>query len=243
MTNTFFSIDIETVPNDAVLRNGQDYLPSIDKRLKDPKKIEAAEEELEERTVKFRSCDPAFGRIACIGVIKCHEDLVTGEIGITDRNAIIHKDEKVILESFWNLIRGTQFRTLTYNGLNFDLPYIFLRSMINGVKTPERAELRKYSYFPHFDLMEALRNWDRQTFRTMDFWLEVFGLPTKSGSGSEVFGWWKEGNFGQIAQYCLDDCEANINLYRRIRDYYIDIESMHPRDYRENIDSGVKYDG
>ena len=50
----------------------------------------------------------------------------------------------------------------------------------------------------------------------LDFWLQRFGLGKKSGHGSQVYQMYKNGQWGDIAQYCLDDCKGTWKIAERL---------------------------
>lgn len=148
---------------------------------------------------------PWHGRIVCI-VIK---DIKTAESKI-----FAGKDEKVLLEGFWNEIGDSGAIFYGYNSDEFDLPFILKRSLIQNVKMKKilgSGDLRKivngfwFSY--RKDIKGTLRDWAR-----------VLHMPVKTESGGEVFKLYKAGDFESIINHCLEDVEVTYKLYLRCKD-------------------------
>jgi 3'-5' exonuclease len=175
----------------------------------------ATESEREEIESRF-ALDPCTGRIVCIGVYW---------IEVDRSRAYCQREELELLANFWSdvaRIRPTRF--VTFNGKAFDFPYIILRSAILGLPTPRDIHLdtRRFSTERHFDVREALTNYDLYRRGTLEYFCEVFGVPSPKGSldGSRVGEYFEAGRLDDIAKYCLDDCKATAELYRRIRSYF-----------------------
>jgi hypothetical protein len=200
-------VDIETVgqPLDAIPERAREILfDSIQN------------EEEREIAVDRLGLDPATGRIVCIGV---------HWIELDRSRAYWQSDEVELLSNFWAdiaQIRPTRF--VTFNGKSFDFPYINVRSAILGVPPPRDLILdtRRFSTDRHFDVREALTNYDRYKKGTLEFFCEIFGVPSpKDGiDGSAVGAYYRAGRIEEIAAYCLADCRATGELYQRLRHFY-----------------------
>ena len=199
-------VDIETVGQDV------DSIP--------PRALEillpADDEEERQRVLERLGLDPCTGRIICIGVYWLEVDR---------SRAYCQSDERELLANFWSdlgQIRPTRF--VTFNGKSFDFPYINVRSAILEVPIPREILLdtRRFSTDRHFDVREALTNYDRYRKGTLEFFCEIFGVPSpKDGiDGSKVGDYFKQGRLDEIAHYCLADCKATAELYQRLRHYY-----------------------
>ena len=199
-------VDIETVGLDV------DIIP--------PRALEillpADDEEKRQRVLESLGLDPCTGRIICIGVYWLEVDR---------SRAYCQSDERELLANFWSdlgQIRPTRF--VTFNGKSFDFPYINVRSAILEVPIPRDILLdtRRFSTDRHFDVREALTNYDRYRKGTLEFFCEIFGVPSpKDGiDGSKVGDYFKQGRLDEIAHYCLADCKATAELYQRLRHYY-----------------------
>ena len=208
-------LDIETVPLPGrVTSIDEKYLPSLPKNLKDPKKIEAAEDALIGRTNKAKACDPHFGKIVAIGLIDLKDE--------DKEHCKVSDNETELLEWFWKTVKysNSGFSTVGFNSLDFDLPYLFFRSWYNRIEMNERFELRKYSYIPHVDLMQVLSNWDRTRHKSLEFYAEAFGLPTqKFGDSSLILDYYDNRDWGKIEEHLMQDCRATKELYDVFKEF------------------------
>ena len=160
--------------------------------------------------------DPCTGRIVCIGAYWLEVDR---------SRAYCQRDEMELLANFWSdLAQIRPSRFVTFNGKSFDFPYINVRSAILGVPCPRDVLLdtRRFATDRHFDVREALTNYDRYRRGTLEFFCEIFGVPSpKDGiDGSKVADYFRQGRMDDIARYCLADCKATASLYQRLRPYY-----------------------
>jgi DNA polymerase elongation subunit (family B) len=137
--------------------------------------------------------------------------------------------EKKVLETFWKTIdRYKGCILITFNGRNFDAPFLMLRSAILEVK-PLRNLMdgTKFSYYNHIDLADELTFYSPSSYGAtkrfnFDFYTRAFGLvsPKSEGiDGSLVSVFYNSGDYQKIAEYCMRDVDATWKLYVRIKDY------------------------
>lgn len=137
--------------------------------------------------------------------------------------------EKNILEKFWRAIEKYRGCTLiSFNGRNFDAPFLLLRSAIKEVM-PSRNIMdgTKFNYSNHIDLLDELTFYNAATYGAtrrfnFDFYTRAFGLvsPKSEGiDGSLVSVFFNNGDYKTIANYCLRDVDATWKLFLRIKDY------------------------
>jgi DNA polymerase elongation subunit (family B) len=199
-------IDIETVGQEpeVIPERAREILLNVDS------------DDDRQRVLEGLGLDPCTGRIICIGV---------HWIELDRSRVYCQADERELLANFWSdigQIRPQRF--VTFNGKSFDFPYINIRSAIMGVPIPRDVFLdtRRFSSDRHFDVREILTNYDRYRKGTLEFFCEIFGVPSpKDGiNGSSVGDYFKAGYLDKIAQYCLADCRATGELYLKLRNYY-----------------------
>jgi predicted PolB exonuclease-like 3'-5' exonuclease len=215
-------IDIETVGTPF-----EEHDPYVREYLL--KGLNEAEAEEEKRR---GALSPFTGRIIAIGVIRlddgrsCALYEVPGQnellVEKTGTRTYISGSEKQILEKFWAFFDNDS-RFITFNGRQFDGPFLMLRSAINGV--PPKRDLVGYrqSFHPNCDLREALSffgaTFGRQFRFNLDLACKAFGVTTSKGEGIDgrsVDTWYKAGRYREIADYCLDDVRATAELYERL---------------------------
>lgn len=197
------TVDIETIPDQNL---PEDLRPKFDKgRLVDPEKIKAAEEKFNDEVVKKLSVNPLTLQIVSLQMM---DD--SGFVDTPD-------DEKEMLELFWREASGAEL-IIGHNVISFDLPAIFIRSMIHGIQPKRKISLKKYSTKQVFDTMHVLGNWSN--FISLDNACKRFGIEGKSGDGSEVYPKWKSGDLDWIHEYCKSDVDKTKRLYNKMKGFY-----------------------
>ena len=199
-------VDIETVGQET------EEIPSRAREIL----LDVQTDEDRERVLGSLGLDPCTGRIICIGVYWLELDKA---------RAYCQSDERELLANFWaDLGQIRPHRFVTFNGKSFDFPYINIRSAIMGVPIPRDIQLdtRRFNIERHFDVREVLTNYDRYRKGTLEFFCDIFGVPSpKNGiDGSKVGDFFKAGRLDDIAHYCMADCRATGALYERLKHYY-----------------------
>jgi hypothetical protein len=105
-----------------------------------------------------------------------------------------------------------------HNLINFDLPFLFQRCLVNGVKVPPFVNLGEYSVKGVFD---TLRRWscgDRRATSLDDIaWAIGFtSSKTDEVEGSKVFDLYQAGRLVEIREYNLNDVRLTRKLYERM---------------------------
>lgn len=132
-------------------------------------------------------------------------------------------EETELLEGFWEVAKRYD-SVVTFNGRGFDVPFLYLRSAVLNVPITRKDWLGyRYAVEPHCDLAEQLtfygvsgRDGAARRFN-LDFYCKSFGIesPKSHGvSGMDVGKLMSEGRHREIAEYCLRDVKATVELYR-----------------------------
>lgn len=245
MKKYYIPFDIETIPLsfDLLDESQQEYL------------IRNANttEEIEKRKNEM-ALSPLTGQIITIGlkVIEettnekdniVHKTISSGALILDpemnkDDEPILNKDneqiyyygsEQQLLKFFWKIIKKYKNSTLiSFNGRNFDAPYIQLRSALLEVQpTRNLMEGTKFNYPNHIDLLDVLTFFNpAQSGATrrynFDFYARAFGLESpksKGVDGANVHEYFVMKEYKTIADYCLRDVEATWQLFLRIKNY------------------------
>ncbi|MFN3781362.1 MAG: ribonuclease H-like domain-containing protein, partial [Candidatus Kapaibacteriota bacterium] len=154
----------------------------------------------------------------------------TVKIEIFDDINIYLVSERKAMESFWKILhKHTEIHLVTFNGRNFDCPFIMLRSAILGVKpTRNIMEGTKFNYKFHTDLLDVLTFYQPTFYFSatkrfnLDFYTRSFGIESPKAfgiDGSNVTEYFKDGKFTEIASYCIRDVKSTWELYKKIREY------------------------
>ncbi|MCZ7613906.1 MAG: ribonuclease H-like domain-containing protein [Ignavibacteriaceae bacterium] len=144
----------------------------------------------------------------------------------TDGGKVQYKglSEKEMLESFWRIVKQID-QFITFNGRNFDVPFLMMRSAMVGVKVTKN--LMGYRYGDeHIDLLEQFTFYGSTRKFNLDFYCQSFGIESpksKDISGMEVKNLYEAGRIKDIAVYCSKDVYATYQLYN-IWEKYISIK-------------------
>lgn len=202
-------LDIETLPADETLKS--EIIPLITvrrgsaKRKKDDKILNAAE--IEE---KFRdtALNGNFGRILCIAY--CKEPPENNPV------EILKGDEKLILKSFWEIAADVSL-FIGHNIMEFDLKFIYKRSVIHNIRPSQNLNFARYRNNPIYDTMREWERWG-QDFIALDTLAKILGLESskKELDGSKVYEYFLQGKLEEIYQYCKADVEVVKKVYKKI---------------------------
>lgn len=217
-----YVVDIETVGVDwdGLDDSTRDYLL---KRAKSDGEREAVPHRL--------GLDPGTGRVLVIGMLNVSNGrggvLVQGPPGEW-RDAgpsgwqRFDGSEGAILAEFWRVLGKNARRVVTYNGRQFDGPYLMIRSALHGIAPTMNLAGHRYDTLPHCDLAEIL------TFRgvlrggfSLDYWCRRFGItsPKDEGlDGSRVQEYYEAGRLQEIVDYCIRDVAATARLFQRLEE-------------------------
>ena len=130
--------------------------------------------------------------------------------------------ERRLLEDFSRFIGKTRPMLVTYNGRNFDLPVIALRSLCHAIPLGwyyrDKSVRSRYSEEGHLDLCDTLGDHGAARPGKLDAVARLIGLPGKVGiDGSQVEGLYKAGQLATIQKYCLADVAQTALLFLRFR--------------------------
>lgn len=185
-----------------------------------------------EETRRAGGLSPFRGKIVAIGVINIDDGRSCALYEVPGQTEVIYEragartyisgTEKQILERFWSFFEGDS-RFISFNGRQFDGPFLMIRSAINGI-TPKRDLVGyRYGFHPNCDLREVLNFFGTTNSRQFKFNLDLacktFGVETSKGEGMDgrsVETKYLAGRHREIADYCLDDVRATAELYEKL---------------------------
>jgi predicted PolB exonuclease-like 3'-5' exonuclease len=132
-------------------------------------------------------------------------------------------DEAELLAAYWDIAKHYD-GIVTFNGRGFDVPFLYLRSALLNVPISRKEWLGyRFATEPHCDLAEQLsfygvsgREGAARRFN-LDFYCKAFGIesPKSHGvTGMDINRLLEEGRQREIAEYCLRDVRATLELYR-----------------------------
>ena len=192
---------------------------------KDQEKIDAyIKAEVEKLDAEFdatyrkTSFDGGLGEICCISYAIDDQAPVS----------IYHECETDILDFFYHSLKSrydpssqTRPKFIGHNIVNFDLRFLFQRSVIHNIK-------------PLMMIPFNAKPWDESIFDTMTAWAghgnrvsldklcKIFNIPMKGSEigeeidGSKVWDFYQAGRIDDIAKYCEGDVDRTRQAYKRM---------------------------
>lgn len=228
MATVVFDIETTGQPVEHFDEVQQEYLFREAEALPD----EVSRQKKREEITRYFSLWPMTGQIVCVGMLNpqtCRgmalyladdfeEQSVSGDIEF-----IACPDEGELLSQFWDIAEKFE-NVVTFNGRSFDVPYLYLRSALLNVPISRKNWLGyRFSDVPHCDLLEQLtfynvggRTGAGRSFN-LDFYCKAFGIvsPKAQGvTGYDVPKMMQEERYHEIAEYCMRDVRATMELYR-----------------------------
>jgi 3'-5' exonuclease len=185
-----------------------------------------------EETRRAGGLSPFRGRIVTIGVINIEDGRSCAMYEVPGQKELIIEKagartymsgtEKQILEKFWTFF-DSDARFISFNGRQFDGPFLLIRSAINGVVPKRDLVGYRYGFHPNCDLREVLNFFGTTSSKQFKFNLDlackVFGVATSKSEGVDgrsVETWYRAGRHREIADYCLEDVRATAELYEKV---------------------------
>lgn len=200
MKKLFF--DIETLPADG------EKIEVLKKLYEDArKKYQSSKEKIDFETY-FRSTSfqGEFGRILCIGY------------AIDDEKVeCLSGDEREILRKFWGIAKDTNL-FIGHNIMEFDLRFIYKRSVILNIRPSRNLNFARYRSDPIFDTMKEWEKWGSQgvSLHKLTTALGITSPKEEGIDGSKVYDFFLAGKTEEICKYCKRDVEATRAVYNRM---------------------------
>lgn len=130
-------------------------------------------------------------------------------------------DEKAMLQKFWEIVE--KYDTfVTFNGRQFDVPFLMVRSAIHGIRPTKNLLANRYlNYHPsnarHIDLIDQLTFYGALRKKgSLHLWCRAFGIEspkTQGVDGDDVKALFESGKSVDIARYNARDLRATYELY------------------------------
>lgn len=229
MARLVFDIETSAQPLEYFDEVQREYLLREAERLPTETERETRRAELQRMFALW----PFTGQIVCVAMLNA--DSLRGQVLYTaddyEEDAaeggpvefMPCADEVELLTAFWDVVKHYD-EIVTFNGRGFDVPFLYLRSAVLNVPISKKNWLGyRYATEPHCDLAEQLtfygvsgRDGAARKFN-LDFYCKAFGVesPKAQGiTGMDVAQLIQAGQFREIAEYCLRDVRATVELYR-----------------------------
>ncbi|MBT5620634.1 MAG: hypothetical protein HOJ65_07695 [Verrucomicrobia bacterium] len=228
MATLVFDIETSAVPLDSFDESSQEYLMRPANNLPSREEQEAKREEL----IRMMNLWPFTAQVVCIAMINAEtlrgqvifiaDDFESNTRDVIGVEFVPVMDEVELLNQFW-AVASHYDKVVTFNGRQFDVPFLYLRSAQLDVPITRKNWLGyRFATEPHCDLAEQLtfynvsgRSGAARRFN-LDFYCRIFGVdsPKSHGvTGMDVNQLMEEQRYGEIAEYCLRDVFATVKLF------------------------------
>jgi predicted PolB exonuclease-like 3'-5' exonuclease len=160
-----------------------------------------------EEFLESTGLDGSFGRICCISYGLNDESIKT-----------IYGDEKEILVNFWEVAKNVNL-FVGFNVMDFDLRFIYQRSIIFGVKPTQDLSFARYRNNPIYDVMHEWSKWSNLGRTSLHGLSKALGVASpKEGDieGKDVAKAYADGRLKEICEYCERDVEATRKIYKKM---------------------------
>jgi DNA polymerase elongation subunit (family B) len=227
MRKIVFDIETSAYPFASLSESQQEYLLRYAEKEADP---EIKQTQIDQ-AIRYTSLYPLTAKCIAIGiyVIDKEKSFVYYESEKTEEWSSEDKlvkykgvSEEEMLKSFWKIIDLTDL-VVTFNGRNFDIPFLMIRSAMLKIKPTKNLIGNRYDRASHIDLLEQFTFYGLTRKFNLDFYCNAFGIEspkTKEISGMEVKNLYEAGRLKDIAIYCSRDIYATYQLYK-IWDEYL----------------------
>lgn len=205
--NNKLFLDIETLPAEEISYDALRFLYAKKIAKKKNSAVNMEEKEDFEQYLLKTSFDGAFGKILCIGYAFNDEPV---EILYNEG------DEKETLRQFWELAKRAEL-FIGHNIMDFDLRFIYQRSIVNRVIPSKEISFARYRSFPIFDTMKEWAKWSfgMVGLESLALALEI-PSPKDGIDGSQVYDFYKKGKINEILEYCKKDVDTTRKVYKRM---------------------------
>lgn len=178
----------------------------------------------EEASRRVRSFHPFLGWVSCVSVVR-------GTLGGNRREphswtASAPEEEEKLLKDFWGAVEELregmarsrdEFVWTTFNGKDFDVPFLTARSSRHGVHPTGSGLLNTYPYnhTPHADLQTI---WQSLSYSLEEMCAHL-GVPSsKDGlDGGDVAEAVSDGRIEEVKAYCERDVVATLRCLSRVQ--------------------------
>ena len=209
-----FGLDIETIPNPVKAAR----LPEPEIKLgniKNPAKIAERQDAARAKQLKDMALDAATGRVLAVGM---HNDEGEHcEVTAADSD----EAEREVLDWTMKVLDKGEVRIITWNGKDFDLPFIFKRAAILGINAPNPLSdyVKRYDRGIHIDLMKEWDMYQAGVHTSLDFFANMVLGTSKEEIDFDEFPKLMKTEEGRkkIKEYCLQDCRLPYQGWKLLR--------------------------
>ncbi|HED05253.1 MAG TPA: 3'-5' exonuclease [Ignavibacteria bacterium] len=226
MRKIVFDIETCSFPFETLSESQREYLLRYAEKEKD----EALRKQKVDDAIRYLSLYPYTAKVVSIGIFDVNKgksfvyfESDTEEQWQLEDTNVQYKGltEIEMLKSFWRIVEVTD-QLISFNGRNFDTPFLMTRSALNKIRPSRNLITKRYDTSFHIDLLDQLTYFGLTRKFNLDFYCRAFGIKSpksKEVSGIEVKNLYEAGKVKDIAIYCGDDVYATYQLYKVWEEY------------------------
>lgn len=226
MRKIVFDIETCSLPFESLTESQREYLLHFAEKEKD----EVIRAEMINEAVRYTSLYPFTAKVISIGIYDIEKDKSfvyyeskVEEEWFSEDDQIHFKgvSEENMIKSFWRIAEFAD-QVITFNGRNFDVPFLMLRSALLQIKPSKNFLKNRFDISRHIDLLEQLTFFGVTRKFNLDFYCQSFGIDSpksKDITGMEVKTLFEAGRIKEIAIYCSKDVSATFQLYKIWNEY------------------------
>lgn len=218
-----FIVDIETITANETER--ERIRDEVVRDMEKKKKAVDAEalDSLVEEAFRATALNGDHGRVLCVGLIAERDGAITKRrvLGYDKSTKKLVRDEEQMLSEFWDVLKDfnpTRDRIIGHNVFDFDLLFLYKRSIIMQVRPTVDLCFARYRSKPIYDTMREWEKWGRK-FIGLGRLAGALGLQTSKTAeidGSKVYDHLLAGNDREIAEYCYRDVVLTRQIFYRM---------------------------
>ena len=173
MRKIVFDIETSAYPFESLSESQQEYLLRYAEKESDPDKKEKQINE----AIRYTALYPLTAKCIAIGILDVEKEKSFVYYESEEKKEWFSEDKKVhykglpeveMLESFWRIIEVTD-KVITFNGRNFDIPFLMIRSAMLKIKPSRNLVGRRYDTSSHIDLLEQFTFYSLTRKFNLDF--------------------------------------------------------------------------
>ena len=226
MRQIVFDIETCSFPFESLSESQREYLLRYAEKEKD----EITKDQKVDEAIRYLSLYPFTAKVIAIGLydVQKEKSFVYYESSTEEEFESESKDvhykgltESEMLKSFWRIAEKTD-QFISFNGRNFDVPFLLMRSALNKIKPTRNLMTNRFDTSLHVDLLEQFTFYGITRKFNLDFYCHAFGIesPKSKGiSGMEVKTLYEAGRVKDIAVYCGQDILATAKLFKIWEEY------------------------
>ncbi|MBS1811312.1 MAG: ribonuclease H-like domain-containing protein [Acidobacteria bacterium] len=175
-----------------------------------------------ERKIREACLKAEWSRVLVIGLISVWpgQEAKRCLIGCDPATGKFYEEVRA-LQRFWEHLKyfdPRRDRIIGHNIYDFDLPFLYKRSIIQQVRPTVDLSFARYRAQPIYDTMKEWEKWGRGAV-SLDNLAKSLHLesPKKGGiDGSQVYDFYRAGRHREIAEYCGRDVISVREIYKRL---------------------------